>query len=1468
MAKVYVSSTVLDLKAERRAVMEWLRAARHQAVDSYLPDSETVRDSCLDDVDTCDLYVLILGHRYGSQLEEENPEKLSITHMEFRRAGISGIPRVALLRSSVPDTKLSDLEDPQRSPLVLAFRQEVQSKVRPAEFNDLRALIHGLSAGVQNELEKLRTPREDQRTDVWLAAHLQDVCHQFANHMTASAFKHGTAPEELYLDLILTQGQLGKPDQAGPENQSIEKQRYTLEDVLQEANAPLLLIGEGGSGKTTSLLYAAATAADRAKTDQAAPIPIFVNLARLTELNDVPDLLQIIADSVPLVRDWNELYDLAISKRRHILFLFDSFNEMPERLQSNALVVLKRFAEKQKDHVCLIGSRPVPHVEQLARPPTQFRVFEILRLTSDQVQGFLQDFGLGSLYERMPTELRDLAGNPFMLLAIARILAGKPERDFPRNQGKLYDSFVRGWVENEESKRTRSLRYSYDRVKEPLLAYLAKRMTSAGQTSLVWVDDIEQEVEAQLDEIHQRTKRRGGMPGDWTVDGFLDEILGDGLLKRTNGQLHFIHQSVQEYFTGVYFYHTSPDALVDFTPRLLWEFVPTYALAEVPNHRFVPAFLMLAGLLDDSTKIVEAVALNNQILAAAAISSASRVEGRLLARLERCWLNLLDHDDLRHRVVGCSCIVLAAVKNLVSIQRLVTFALSPDFYNSYVGIRALGRLSAPDAVVLALSERARDIPDGEGKETLRRIEEAIKEMQSAYVVGVLFDQWRASVPNSSARGRFEGLLAAVDTQLRNEELQRIRFGTSDLELAADAELALARAALSRPTIASELLKSFEQGRTRFGDRVAQTLVTMRHKENGEIAAGLSSSDPVVREAAATLAAERRMPVGDIVVESIVRFDHPGWTKDSRISALVSLYGANAAVSNLAERSREKCYCIAKLPAQLTAQLAVGELSKDVKAELKRLDVPGELSIREIETQAGTEIWALRSSTWSGSEPLFQLRASAGHLELYDCNLASRASRAMAAVMEEASLAELWREFERGDPAIEKMAVLTLADRGHPRLADRLMAQLGSSPSADFVITAVEALGTLQAPQAVSLVNDLLVISEGEHSDTHPVWGPCRQSSGWADMIHRTLVKLNADADMEIQEALDRALVSGDLVPKLAALKEILRWFTEQKLVPERRSTWEMPRRLRRLLDLALHDSTESIRAAAGAALAALKSDDVQRSLVDAFADRAVDVQVAAGEALVRVGSQELYERIATTMLQVAKAGQTQDLRRRAGRVLSAIPGGVDSFYRPIQEELGRGRSARALEVIEAVLETIPEDANLFWWRGHALKDLGRLEQAADSYQRASELASSAPVIPLALANTYLELEDFPRAMETARRGVEIEPDSADAQSILAWSSYKAGAIPESVEAASKAVSLDPAHSDAIWLVLLGHLYQANSGEARSAFQHAMRVRQLLSPGLDTSFAARFVKEIEEIEVDSAESRRLVDDIKEALRCNP
>jgi tetratricopeptide (TPR) repeat protein len=107
-----------------------------------------------------DVYVLICGHRYGYQPENDNPDRLSITQLEFRRAGESGIPRIALLHTSVPDIRLTDLLDPRRAELVRSFEAEVRRAVRPAEFSDLAGLIQGVSTGIQNELEKARKKRD------------------------------------------------------------------------------------------------------------------------------------------------------------------------------------------------------------------------------------------------------------------------------------------------------------------------------------------------------------------------------------------------------------------------------------------------------------------------------------------------------------------------------------------------------------------------------------------------------------------------------------------------------------------------------------------------------------------------------------------------------------------------------------------------------------------------------------------------------------------------------------------------------------------------------------------------------------------------------------------------------------------------------------------------------------------------------------------------------------------------------------------------------------------------------------------------------------------------------------------------------------------------------------------------------------------------------------------------------------
>ncbi|MBI2276516.1 MAG: DUF4062 domain-containing protein [Dechloromonas sp.] len=153
MAVVYLSSTLLDLKAERAAVADWL-GKNHQVKHSYVADDESVVKSCLDDIEASDVYLLILGFRLGFVPPIDNPEGLSITQLEYRQAGRLGIPRVVLMSKGATDMSLTDFEDPERYRRLKDFRSEVANPVRPAEFSDTTSLIAELSAGIQRVLDK------------------------------------------------------------------------------------------------------------------------------------------------------------------------------------------------------------------------------------------------------------------------------------------------------------------------------------------------------------------------------------------------------------------------------------------------------------------------------------------------------------------------------------------------------------------------------------------------------------------------------------------------------------------------------------------------------------------------------------------------------------------------------------------------------------------------------------------------------------------------------------------------------------------------------------------------------------------------------------------------------------------------------------------------------------------------------------------------------------------------------------------------------------------------------------------------------------------------------------------------------------------------------------------------------------------------------------------------------------------
>lgn len=154
MTRVYISSSREDLLNEREIVRNWLTRNGHEPVESYGPSSGPLVKTCLNDVAKCDLVVLLLGYRLGHVPEEDNPERLSITRMEFRHALYCGIPVIPLLTAR-PDATKSDFFNPDAMQEVNAFHDEVAKEHVPGRFVDLVELETQLISGIQDGLEKL-----------------------------------------------------------------------------------------------------------------------------------------------------------------------------------------------------------------------------------------------------------------------------------------------------------------------------------------------------------------------------------------------------------------------------------------------------------------------------------------------------------------------------------------------------------------------------------------------------------------------------------------------------------------------------------------------------------------------------------------------------------------------------------------------------------------------------------------------------------------------------------------------------------------------------------------------------------------------------------------------------------------------------------------------------------------------------------------------------------------------------------------------------------------------------------------------------------------------------------------------------------------------------------------------------------------------------------------------------------------
>jgi formylglycine-generating enzyme required for sulfatase activity len=276
---VYVSSTFIDLEGHRAALKTALEKARYdvECMEKYTAFDQRPLDRCLADVATTDVYVLLIAHRYGYRPLENNPQRRSITQLEYEQASRHNKPRLVFTIHSDHDWKPKWIDSGEDGTDLAAFRAEVEASHGVGSFTT----PDQLASLVLQALQALRPPSLDSgslRTRIYTPADLQSWVDRHQRSLSDAFLGLASVQARqvhVPLDVCLTLAGAGAVVTEGPRL----LKPVDLQPLLAAAGSHVLLLsGDGGAGKT-SLAFAIARWWLTGELDGVVRLPVLIETA-------------------------------------------------------------------------------------------------------------------------------------------------------------------------------------------------------------------------------------------------------------------------------------------------------------------------------------------------------------------------------------------------------------------------------------------------------------------------------------------------------------------------------------------------------------------------------------------------------------------------------------------------------------------------------------------------------------------------------------------------------------------------------------------------------------------------------------------------------------------------------------------------------------------------------------------------------------------------------------------------------------------------------------------------------------------------------------------------------------------------------------------------------------------------------------------------------------------------------------
>jgi hypothetical protein len=561
----------------------------------------------------CDLFIGIVWRRFGMPSGEAESGTLEEFNLARERFAKEGSPHIMLyFREVHPDF----LADPgAQLQKVLDFKKQIDEGhlALYANYRDEEHFATLLRKHLTEWLLKLIPEPEAQPATATAGAtaelptvHDAPPLEAFAEHLEYCRTELQKTARPLRLRTL----------QLPPlflEEVEVERPRSLKVSIAVKTFQRLLILGEPGAGKTTSLKKLAAEYAQwRGEGKQPGlsepedfNLPIFVDLSAYPTVADKQHgLLRLITSGV------RGMHDVDVRKRLAAggcLLLFDGLNEVGEAFDEVVQQIRRLVNHEIPHNRFVVTCRPGIYRDELAN---EFSTFQLERLTSFNASKVLEiEIGAEkaqAAWKGLDEYTRDLCRNPLILTLLADEL--RVSDTPPQNRAQLFDRFVDRYL----SEWARVKGAGAVRVEKEILSALAWRLGTS--RTLLSADEAAAAMSSRLAELQSKKDA----PADLNVSELNREFLNHGLLRESAGQTGFFHQAVQEYF---------------FAREVALHQPIEFVLEHVADPEWVEVLVFVCGLIEDATEVVREVMKVDTYLAVQCTAYAKGIDGHFVDEL-------------------------------------------------------------------------------------------------------------------------------------------------------------------------------------------------------------------------------------------------------------------------------------------------------------------------------------------------------------------------------------------------------------------------------------------------------------------------------------------------------------------------------------------------------------------------------------------------------------------------------------------------------------------------------------------------------------------------------------------------------------------------------------------------------------------------------------------------------------------